>query len=195
MEIPFQITFRGMDESEALWRAVQERVEGLSRFYQRIVACEVVIAAPHRHRHKARIFHIHIKLRIPGKDLYVSHEPEMTEDHMNPYAAVGDAFDEIQRQLEDEINRRRWFVKQKAGPPHARIFRIFKDDGYGFLLTPEGREIYFHENSVLGAKFKDLVVGQEVRYEEEMGDKGPQVTSMHVIRRRRPVELFQSAPM
>jgi len=53
--------------------------------------------------------------------------------------------------------------------------------GYGFLTTPEGRELYFHRNAVLGRDFDKLEVGTEIRYDEEMGEAGPQATSVKVI--------------
>jgi cold shock CspA family protein len=54
---------------------------------------------------------------------------------------------------------------------------------HGFLETPDGREIYFHRNSVLNAKFDDLVSGTEVAFAEEQGDKGPQASTVHVVGR------------
>jgi cold shock CspA family protein len=49
------------------------------------------------------------------------------------------------------------------------------------LTSPEGYDIYFHENSVINREFKKLEVGMEVRFAEEMGDKGPQASSVVVI--------------
>ena len=63
-------------------------------------------------------------------------------------------------------------------PLHARVARIFYHDGYGFLETPDGQDVYFHENSVLDG-FGKLEVGNKVVYSVEMGDKGPQASSLH----------------
>jgi cold shock CspA family protein len=57
---------------------------------------------------------------------------------------------------------------------------LFPERGYGFLTTSDGREVYFHQNSVLGNKFKDLKIGTEVRFVEEPGDKGPQASTVRV---------------
>jgi cold shock CspA family protein len=51
----------------------------------------------------------------------------------------------------------------------------------GRIVTPEGRSLYFHANSVLNAKFEALTVGAPVRFDEEAGDEGPQASSVHVI--------------
>jgi cold shock CspA family protein len=47
-----------------------------------------------------------------------------------------------------------------------------------FIETADGREVYFHCNSVLDDAFEHLTVGSEVRFVEEMGEKGPQATSV-----------------
>jgi cold shock CspA family protein len=55
--------------------------------------------------------------------------------------------------------------------------------GYGFLETPDGRELYFHEHSVLDGGFPELEVGSEVRFIEEPGEKGPQATTVTPVGR------------
>ena len=65
--------------------------------------------------------------------------------------------------------------------PHACISALFPDKGYCFLTTLDVCEVYFHEHSVLNRKFKQLDAGMEVRFAEEMGEKGPQASSVTVI--------------
>jgi cold shock CspA family protein len=55
------------------------------------------------------------------------------------------------------------------------------NEGYGFLMTPDGRELYFHRHSVLHDDFERLAVGTEVRFEEEEGEKGPQASTVQVV--------------
>ena len=45
----------------------------------------------------------------------------------------------------------------------------------------ERLEIYFHRNSVADGKFDILEVGQEVRFSEALGDKGPQATIVRPV--------------
>ena len=49
---------------------------------------------------------------------------------------------------------------------------------FGFIETNDGREIYFHRNSVLNGDFAKLAVGAHVTFAEEMGDKGPQASTV-----------------
>jgi cold shock CspA family protein len=57
---------------------------------------------------------------------------------------------------------------------------MFPEDEYGFLETPDGREIYFHKNSVLQPGFDQLEVGMEVHFAEGVGEKGPQATTVRL---------------
>jgi len=70
-------------------------------------------------------------------------------------------------------------VKTHEPQARARVARLHPDDGYGFLETPDGREIYFHCNSVVGGEFEQFQVGDEVRFAEELGDRGPQASTVH----------------
>jgi cold shock CspA family protein len=58
---------------------------------------------------------------------------------------------------------------------------LFSDRGYGFIATPEGREVYFHRNSVLGPGFDDCKLGDHVRFAEEQGALGPQASSVTIV--------------
>ena len=55
-------------------------------------------------------------------------------------------------------------------------------EDFGRILTPDGREIYFHRNSLLNGNFDKLEVGDEVRFSEEMGDQGPHASTVHLVR-------------
>ena len=54
-------------------------------------------------------------------------------------------------------------------------------EGFGFLETADGREIYFHKNSVLDGAFSRLSVGARVAFAEEPGDKGPQASTVRLL--------------
>jgi cold shock CspA family protein len=74
-------------------------------------------------------------------------------------------------------------MKEHAKTPHGIITKLFFDRGYGFIRASadDSHEVYFHENSVLGARFDKLTLGTRVRFAEEDGDKGPQASTVHVI--------------
>lgn len=94
--------------------------------------------------------------------------------------AIRDAFDAARRQLEDHARRHRRQVKVHAAAPRGRIARLDYGKDCGFIETPDGREIYFHRNSLLNADFARLEVGDVVRFHEEAGEQGPQASTVHV---------------
>lgn len=97
--------------------------------------------------------------------------------------AVQEAFKAAGRRLQDQVRRQRGDVKLPRNAPHGTVTRILPWEGYGFLTTPDGRELYFDRHSVLHGAFDRLVEGTEVRFVEELGDQGPQASTVAVRRR------------
>jgi len=181
MELPLEITFRGMDASDAIRASIERRAAQLDRFFAGIQRCRVVVEAPHRHQRKGRIYRVRVELAVPGEDLFVARESSQHAPHEDVYLAIHDAFSEARRQLQDYARRRRGKVKTKVGPPHGRVVELFRNEGYGFLETEDGGEVYFHRNSVLNKAFDRLELGTEVRFAEEQGNKGPQASTVEIV--------------
>lgn len=176
MEIPLQITSRNLELDGFFREEIRERAEKLERVHDRITRCRVVVEVPHRHKKDGIHYNVKIEMTVPGGELVVKREPN--EDLS---VAIRDAFDAARRKLEETTDRQRREVKRHEGPPVAKITSLFQDKGYGFITTPDGREIYFHRNSVLKQDFQKLKLGMEVRFAEEQGDKGPQASTVTVI--------------
>ena len=181
MQEELQISWRGMDPSSALDAKIRKQVQILERFYDRITACRVVVEQLHRHKHKGNLFNVHIDLSVPGSEIVVTRESGKDHAHEDPYVVVRDAFKSAKRQLEDYVRRQRGDVKVHELPPYGRIVELHPESDYGRLESSDGRLIYFHRNSVLNKDWDTLEIGAEVRYSEEMGDKGPQASSLSVI--------------
>jgi len=204
MEIPLKVTFRNMEPSPAIEANIQEKAAKLSAFYDDIMSCRVIVEAPHRHRHKGKPYRVRIDLTVPGGELIVNrdlkrlkpakllspelademvenHEPSKHGAHEDAYVAIRDAFSAAGRKLQDYVRRRRGKVKLHEPAPHGRVSKLFPAEDYGFLETGDGREIYFHKNTVLSPGYDRLEVGAKVQFAEEMGEKGPQATSVRII--------------
>lgn len=181
MEFPLQISFHGLAASEAVADQIRERAARLERFYKRIVSCRVVVEVPHRRHHQGRLYHVRIDLTVPGDELVISRESSEDHAHEDVHVAVRDAFDAAQRRLEDHARRQRGAVKVHAARPRARVRTVFGDAGYGFLETFDGRELYFHRDSVIGVDFDQLTVAVEVEFVEVDGDQGPQASIVELV--------------
>ncbi len=176
MEIPLQITTRDIELTDAIKAEITEKAEKLNTYYDRIMRCRVVVECPKKHPHKGKLYNVHIYMTLPGGELAVKRAPN--EDI---YVSIRDAFDAARRKLEDFAREQRGDVKFHEESPRAVISKLFPAEGYGFLTTPDGLEIYFHANSVLNKDFKNLDVGMKVRFVEEEGEKGPQASTVTVI--------------
>jgi ribosomal subunit interface protein len=185
MKLPLQITYRDIESSPAISEHITRHADKLDQFCDRIMSCRVAIEAPNRHTHHGgKRYHVRIDLKAPGVELVASHTPpDIMQSDL--YLVIDEAFADMKRQLEDYVRMSRWEVKRHNGTPHARVAKIFRERGYGFLEAADGREIYFHQNSVLRNRWDQLEVGTEVRFAEEDGDKGPQASTVDVVGRPR----------
>jgi cold shock CspA family protein/ribosome-associated translation inhibitor RaiA len=212
MQSPLQITFRNMTPSAAIEEWIRDEADKLDSFYNRVMGCRVAIEVPHRHHRKGSPYHIRIDLTVPGEEIVVKREPslshrarqlgeteiekhlEVKTPHKNLRVAINDAFKAAGRRLQDYARRQRGDIKSHAPLQVARVSKILRDQGYGFLTSDDGRGIYFHKNSVLNRAFSRLKVGTTVSFVEELGEKGPQASTVRIISKGRiPPSAKQAA--
>lgn len=103
---PIQITFRGMTVSEALAAHIEAEYEGLSRLYHRIQSAHCVVEQSHRHHARGNHFQAHLTLRVPGRELVVTRDPDERDSREDAYACVDEAFAAAERMLKEYVDRR-----------------------------------------------------------------------------------------
>lgn len=115
MQVPLQIVFEHIDQSDAIEADIRKEVQRLERFHDRITSVRVVIARPQHRRHKGDSFCVRVHLTVPGgKHIEVNRDPAATGRHEDAYVAIRDAFDAAGRQLQDEIRKLRGDVKTRS---------------------------------------------------------------------------------
>ena len=62
----------------------------------------------------------------------------------------------------------------------GQIAEITPEQDFGFLMTKEGSLLYFHRNALLIGDFDTLERGDQVYYNEDVGDTGPIATKVRV---------------
>jgi cold shock CspA family protein/ribosome-associated translation inhibitor RaiA len=167
MQTPVQITERNVEDSDAARTLVHKCVEKLEVFYGRITSCRVMIEGT------PMAYNVHVDIRVPGEEIVIKRQA-----HPELHTAIQEAFDAAGRRLQDYARRIRGDVKRSAAMSRGIVTQLFPFGGYGFLQTDDGREVYFHRHSVLDEAFERLEVGSVVRFVEEVGDKGPQASSV-----------------
>lgn len=184
MELPIQISFHNLERIEAIENRILEEASQLDEFCNRVMSCRVVIDVPHRHHQVGNVYQVRLDIKVPGEEIAIVQEPAQHDPfYENVNVAIRDAFGSAVRKLEEYVRRQRGDVKHHEPASHGRVSKIFSDEGYGFINTPDGGEVYFHANSVLGGKFNDLAVGTDVSFAEELGDKGPQASTVRIVGR------------
>jgi cold shock CspA family protein/ribosome-associated translation inhibitor RaiA len=182
MKLPLQISFRNMEHVPAIEDMIRAKAMHLDHFANDIMSCRVVIEPAAKHHQHGNQYEVKIDIKLSGEEIVVSREPGEHREYRDVQIAIRDAFDAAIRRVEDYVRRRRGDVKVLDEMPHAKVACLFPQEGYGFLRTPEGREVYFHKHSVLDG-FERLEEGNEVRFVEEEGVKGPQASTVRLAGR------------
>ncbi|GMU59672.1 MAG: hypothetical protein AMXMBFR34_14350 [Myxococcaceae bacterium] len=188
MQVPIDIRFRHVPASDALKATIEERVAALERFSDRITSCHVTVdhvggqkeTRGRSHHRQGSHYRVSIRVTVPGAELFVGRDPEAHANFEDAWAAVNEAFDAMRRQLQDVERTVRQDVKAHVRPLHGRVTKLLQ--GFGFLAAESGRELYFHQNAVVGG-FGKLAVGDEVRFAEHPGEgeKGPQASTVERV--------------
>jgi cold shock protein len=55
---------------------------------------------------------------------------------------------------------------------NGSIKKLISDKGFGFILTAEGKDLFFHRSQLQGLEYSSLKEGQEVEYEAGTGRGG-----------------------
>jgi cold shock CspA family protein/ribosome-associated translation inhibitor RaiA len=184
MELPLQITFRDVPPSAAVEARIREEADALGHYDDRIVRCRVVVEMPHRHHQHGRLFDVRIDLTVPGHEIVIGRDSSHDHAHEDVYVAIRDAFEAARRQLQDHARRdRERRHEPESSASEGRVGRLIRELGYGFIETSDNREVYFHRNSVVDGSFDRLEAGVLVHFAEELGENGPQATT---VRPRHP---------
>jgi cold shock CspA family protein/ribosome-associated translation inhibitor RaiA len=177
-----EIEFKEMVASPAAQDMVADHVKKLERLYGRITACRVVVKGPGNRHQTGGLFDVNIRLALPdGREVDIGRTPKQDERHSDLPFAINDAFKRAGRRLQDSARRMEGMVKSHEGQPVGTVVRLDPAGEFGFLQSNDGKEIYFHRNSVLDGEFSELAVGSRVVFADEIGEKGAQATTVKLL--------------
>ncbi len=167
-------------ELRKVWQErIEEEKEKMVRHYANFVLHLRVSIEGTKH-HKEGGFELKVVASVPNDTVVVSRKGES----MN--ALLVEAFDVLSLQLKEILRKKRKDQKGMDAGVEVSSFgvvcKVSPFESYGFIATPDEREIYFHENALKDILLDQLIEGDEVMYGETIGDKGPQASWVRAAR-------------
>ena len=179
MQTPVEMEFQEMVASPAVQELVLNDMKKLEKRYGRATAGRIVVKGPGERHQTGGLYDVNIHLTLPnGREVNIGRTARADERHSDLLFAINDAFKRARRQLQDHARRMEGKVKSHEGQAIGTVVRLDPGGEFGFLRSNDGGEIYFHRNSFLGGEFSELAVGSRVVFVDEIGEKGPQATTV-----------------
>jgi cold shock CspA family protein/ribosome-associated translation inhibitor RaiA len=170
MEIHWRNLATLRDEERA---AIEERLRSLAAGHEDLIDIRIAGRESGHHRHGEK--EVRITCQARGKELVAA------RSRADLGLALNEALDAFEREVHRLRERRRdRSLERPAEPPLLGIVdRVFREEGYGFLLTDAGDRVYFHRNAVKeGLDFARLEEGDRVALNVVGGRDGPQATTV-----------------
>jgi ribosomal subunit interface protein len=105
MSVSPRITYRGLDQSDAVDGYVRKRAEKLEHHGPPVIDCHVVIDEPHRHKVHGRHYVVRIEIGTRLGTVVVDRSPDAATEAESIYAAMDSAFDHAVRRLQELTDR------------------------------------------------------------------------------------------
>ena len=126
--------------------------------------------------HKEGGFEVRLVASVPNDTVVVKRRGEKV------HPLLVEAFDVLGLKLKEIVRKKQDHKGVKAqgtvlgGTGSGVIQRIFPHESYGFIMTPDAQEIFFHANVLKDVGMDDLKEGDSVMFGVTEGEMGPQAT-------------------
>ncbi|MBM9518360.1 HPF/RaiA family ribosome-associated protein [Desulforhopalus vacuolatus] len=165
-----KVEARNVEMRQGWQDRIENEKEKLLRHYPDVLHLRVTIEAT---GHVENDFKVKLVAGVPGDTVVVTRSAE------NVRAALTESFDVLTLNLKEMQRKKRTVKKQSAeagGDSTGMIKKLSPVESYGFIVTPDDREIYFHKNALKNVAMDTLRKGDSVLFGESTGDKGPQAS-------------------
>ncbi len=174
-----QVEGRNLEIRKAWQEKIEEEKGRLDRHHPGLVH-HLRISIEETAGQKAGGHEVRLVASVPNDTVVVKRKGETVRP------LLVEAFDTLGLQLKELQRKRRQSGKEPegavAGPSMGTIKSLFPYESYGFLLTLDGQEVYFHENALKDVTMAQLAEGDAVRFSEGEGDKGPTAAWVKLVK-------------
>ena len=183
MKVPLKLSFKDVEVSDDIKELIVQKCGKLEEVCDYVSSCRVAVEKDQKFTERGRPYRVRLDITVPpGHEIVIKKEMSKGDIHETLVSELDEAFESAVKKLRGLAEKQDGQVKRHPQKEvNGFVEKVFHDDGYGFLKSVDGRDIYFHRNSVLHNRFKKLKEGTGVHYEEEQGRKGPQARSVRVI--------------
>jgi ribosome-associated translation inhibitor RaiA len=113
MDTPLEIIFRNMRPSFRIRDRIEDYVDKLDRFDDRIQRCRVILRSPRRGQQKAGAPHVTIHAALSNQEIVIGNHASQHRAHYGPAVAVQKAFETLMHRLEE-------IAQARQGKPESR---------------------------------------------------------------------------
>lgn len=117
MHKPLEIVFNNMGKSEFIEDAVRKHFSYIDKHFKNLTSCYVAVSAPHKSHRKGTGYEVHIRARVPGTEIAVSHNPGDNNTHDDMQVLLRDAFSAFESQLQKLKTKKHHRLRTAAEPP------------------------------------------------------------------------------
>lgn len=165
-----QIEGRNVDIRNSWQEKINEEKERLDRHHPGLVH-HLRVAIEETAGHKSGGFEVRVVASVPNDTLVVTRKGESVRP------LLVEAFDTLGLLLKELQRKRRQTgkVPEEVAVAHlaGTVKSLFPEEAYGFIVTPDGEEVYFHEHALKDLTLEQLAEGAAVHFGLGEGDKGP----------------------
>src|SRR6266576_3218301 len=115
MQLPVNITYRGLEKSDEINNLIREYSSRLEKFCDHINRCDVAIEQPNHAHQKGNRFRVRIDVTVAPRHELVAEQQQIDNGSHQPLnKAIHDAFKTMERELRRVVDKQRHEVKTHA---------------------------------------------------------------------------------
>ena len=175
-----KVETRNVELRKGWQKKIDEEKEKLVRHFANFVLHLRVSIEATTH-HKEGGYELKLVASVPNDTVVVARKGE------NVGSLLVEAFDVLSLQMKEMMRKKRQSQKGVDASfgdnaQYGVIRKLSPYESYGFIVSQDAREIYFHENALKDISMDLLTEGDAVVYGESRGDKGPQASWVRIDR-------------
>jgi ribosomal subunit interface protein len=108
MQLPIEISYRGVEKTDEIDNLIRTKAERLDRFCDHISRCDVAVERPNHAQQSGNPFRVRVDVTVPpGHELVADEKQTEHEMHEPLTKIINDAFKAMERQLKELVERQR----------------------------------------------------------------------------------------